>query len=94
MTILYRSTDRFCRCGGPVQYLSRRASFHSLEKYAPPNAGTKHLIQEQRRRTRDDYWELDPETGLCSFCGVEHGPGCRFCGASAFRTPTCSTRDA
>jgi hypothetical protein len=26
-----------------VQYLSHSASFHSLEKYAPPNAGTKHL---------------------------------------------------
>jgi hypothetical protein len=41
--MLYRSTDRLCRCGAPVQYLSHSASFHSLEKYAPPNAGTKHL---------------------------------------------------
>jgi hypothetical protein len=31
-----------------VQYLSHSASFHSLEKYAPPNAGTKHLNQLQR----------------------------------------------
>src|SRR5712671_90671 len=44
--MLYRSTDRLCRCGAPVQYLPHSASFHSLEKYAPPNAGTKHLIQE------------------------------------------------
>jgi hypothetical protein len=42
--MLYRSTDRLCRCGAPVQYLSHKASFHSLEKYAPPNAGTKHLV--------------------------------------------------
>jgi hypothetical protein len=42
--MLYRSTDRLCRCGAPVQYLSHSASFHSLEKYAPPNAGTKHLV--------------------------------------------------
>jgi hypothetical protein len=41
--MLYRSTDRLCRCGAPVQYLSHSASFHSLEKYAPPNAGTKQL---------------------------------------------------
>src|ERR1700739_1019527 len=43
--MLYRSTDRLCRCGAPVQYLSHSASFHSREKYAPPNAGTKHLDQ-------------------------------------------------
>src|SRR6266702_6541771 len=41
--MLYRSTDRLCRCGAPVQYLAHSASFHSLEKYAPPNTGTKHL---------------------------------------------------
>jgi len=27
-----------------MQYLSHSASFHSLEKYDPPNAGTKHLV--------------------------------------------------
>jgi hypothetical protein len=86
MTMLYRSTDRLCRCGAPVQYLSHTGSFYSLEKYAPPNAGTKHLIQEQRRHTRDDHWELDSETRLCSLCGVEHGPGYQFCCASAFQT--------
>ena len=26
-----------------LEYLSHSASFHPLEKYAPPNAGTKHL---------------------------------------------------
>src|SRR5882757_124618 len=44
--MLYRSTDRLRRCGAPVQYLSHSASFHSLEKYAPPNAGTKHLVTQ------------------------------------------------
>jgi hypothetical protein len=43
--MLYRSTDRLCRCGAPVQqYLSHNASRHSLEKYASLNAGTKHLV--------------------------------------------------
>src|SRR5260370_7597478 len=46
--MLYRSTDRLCRCGPPVQYLSHSASLHSLEKYAPPNAGTKHLLRCRR----------------------------------------------
>src|SRR5258708_29782294 len=46
--MLYRSTDRLCRCGAPVQYLSHSASLHSLEKYAPPNAGTKHLLRCRR----------------------------------------------
>src|SRR5260370_41984450 len=49
--MLDRSTDRLCRCGGAVQYLSHSASFHSLEKYAPPNAGTKHLHQPSQRRS-------------------------------------------
>src|SRR5258708_6886570 len=47
LTMLYRSTDRLCRCGAPVQYLSHSASFHSLEKYAASNAGTKHLDQPE-----------------------------------------------
>jgi hypothetical protein len=41
--MLYRSTDRPRRGGAPVQYLSYSASSHSREKYAPPNAGTKHV---------------------------------------------------
>src|SRR5216683_6694769 len=45
--MLYRSTDRLCRCGAPVQYLSHSASFHSLEKYAPPNAGTKQVANDE-----------------------------------------------
>jgi hypothetical protein len=44
LTMLYRSTDRLCRAGAPVKYLAHNASFHSREKYAPSNSGTKHLI--------------------------------------------------
>jgi hypothetical protein len=47
-------TDRLCRCGAPVQYLSHSASFHSLEKYAPPNAGTKHLEASALRISLSD----------------------------------------
>jgi hypothetical protein len=31
LTMLNRSTDRRCRCGAPVKYLSHSASFHSRE---------------------------------------------------------------
>jgi hypothetical protein len=44
MTMLYRSTDRLCRAGAPVQNLTHSASFHSAEKHAPSNPGTKHLV--------------------------------------------------
>jgi hypothetical protein len=47
-TMLYRSTDRRCRAGAPVKNLSHSASFHPLEKYAPPNAGTEHLVSGVR----------------------------------------------
>src|ERR1044071_8336217 len=36
LTMLYRSTDRLCRCGAPVKNLAR-------EKTAPSKSGTKHL---------------------------------------------------
>jgi len=35
LTMLYRSTDRLCRCGAPVKNLAHSASFHSREKTAP-----------------------------------------------------------
>ncbi len=41
--MLYRSTDRRCRCGAPVVNLSHSASFQPSENNAPSNAGTKHL---------------------------------------------------
>ena len=41
--MLYRSTDRLCRCGAPMQNLAHSASFHSREKSAPSKPGTKQL---------------------------------------------------
>src|SRR5260370_33788872 len=66
--MLYRSTDRLCRCGAPVQYLSHSASFHSLEKYAPPNAGTKQVVSPApwnvaKTRPQWPHFFLDDETG-------------------------------
>src|SRR5919206_2615724 len=43
LTMLYRSTDRLCRAGAPVENLAHSASFHSRDKNAPSNPGTKHL---------------------------------------------------
>jgi len=40
LTMLYRSTDRLCRCGAPVWNLSHSASFESLDKNAPSKSGT------------------------------------------------------
>jgi len=42
LTMLYRSTDRLCRCGAPMKNLAHSASFESLDKNAPSKAGTKH----------------------------------------------------
>jgi hypothetical protein len=44
--MLYRSTDRLCRCGAPMKNLAHSASFESLDKNAPSNAGTKHLVND------------------------------------------------
>jgi len=41
--MLYRSTDDLCRAGASVQYLAHSASFHSREKIAPSNSGTKQV---------------------------------------------------
>src|SRR5271156_5171982 len=43
LTMLYRSTDRLCRCGAAVKNLSHSASFESGDKGAPSNPGIKHL---------------------------------------------------
>jgi hypothetical protein len=43
LTILYRSTDRLCRCGAPVKNLAHSASLHAGENNAPSKPGTKHL---------------------------------------------------
>jgi hypothetical protein len=49
LTMLYRSTDRLCRCGAAVKNLSHSASFESGNKGAPSNPGIKQL--PARRRT-------------------------------------------
>src|SRR6516164_1392915 len=46
LTMLYRSTDRLCRCGAPVKNLAHSASFESLDKDAPSKPGIKHLSSE------------------------------------------------
>src|ERR1700722_699115 len=43
--MLYRSTDRLCRSGAPMENLCHSASFESDEKNAPSKSGTKHLVQ-------------------------------------------------
>jgi hypothetical protein len=41
--MLYRSTHCRRRAGAPMKNLAHSASFHSGEKSAPSNPGTKHL---------------------------------------------------
>src|ERR1700741_2807523 len=43
LTMLYRSTDRLCRCGAAVKNLSHSASLESGDKGAPSNPGIKQL---------------------------------------------------
>ena len=43
LTMLYRSTDRLCRCGAPMKNLAHSASFHSSVKSALSKPGIKHL---------------------------------------------------
>ena len=40
---LYRSTDRLCRCGAPMEYLAHSASLQSGVTSAPSKPGIKHL---------------------------------------------------
>ena len=42
LTMLYRSTDRLCRRGAPVENLAHSASLQSVEKIAPSKPGIKH----------------------------------------------------
>src|ERR1700722_5517002 len=44
--MLYRSTDRLCRSGAPMENLCHSASFESDEKNAPSKSGTKQLVRE------------------------------------------------
>src|SRR5207248_501707 len=43
LTILYRSTDRRCRCGAAVKNLAHSASLHAGENSAPSKLGTKQV---------------------------------------------------
>lgn len=43
LTMLYRSTDRLCRCGAPMQNLAHSASFDSDVNDEPSKPGIKHL---------------------------------------------------
>ncbi|MFA0925232.1 hypothetical protein, partial [Xanthomonas fragariae] len=52
LTLLYRSTDRLCRGGAPMQNLAHSASFHSRENNAPSKPGIKHLTPAE---FRDQY---------------------------------------
>src|SRR6202042_3414285 len=45
LTMLYRSTDRLCRCGASMKHLAHSASFESLDKNAPSKVGTKQLVR-------------------------------------------------
>ena len=46
--MLYRSTDRLCRCGAPMKNLAHSASFESLDKDAPSKPETKQLVWLER----------------------------------------------
>jgi hypothetical protein len=72
MTMLYRSTDRLCRCGASMKNLAHSASFESLDKNAPSKAGTKHLEAQVFEHTRVRFqaaW-----TFVVDFAHFEHGP--------------------
>src|SRR4029078_12115746 len=45
LTMLYRSTDRLCRCGAAVKHLAHSASLHAGQNNAPSKPGIKHLDQ-------------------------------------------------
>jgi hypothetical protein len=44
LTMLYRSTDRLCRCGAAMKNLAHSASLHCEENIAPSKSGIKHLV--------------------------------------------------
>src|SRR5579859_5925941 len=51
LTMLYRSTDRLCRCGAAVKNLAHSASLHDNEKTAPSKPGIKHLADRDGDRS-------------------------------------------
>jgi hypothetical protein len=53
LTMLYRSTDRLCRCGAAMKNLAHSASLHCEENIAPSKSGIKQL-GSGRERLRGD----------------------------------------
>jgi hypothetical protein len=53
--MLYRSTDRLCRCGAPVKNLAHSASFDSELKDAPSKPGIKQLERDSTDLNRKGF---------------------------------------
>ena len=70
LTMLYRSTDRLCRRGAPMENLAHSASFDSELKGAPSKPGIKHRglhpgNSKPKRFTQHlSEWEFDLLTAL------------------------------
>src|SRR4029077_14631516 len=86
LTMLYRSTDRLCRCGAPMKNLSHSASFESLDKNAPLKSGTKQLLSGPASPQMADLMGIAALTGarldavvdlkVGDFAGGCFGNGC------------------
>ena len=61
LTMLYRSTDRLCRCGAAVKNLAHTASLHAEENSAPSKPGIKHL---GRPEMAGDQLRREPVAGV------------------------------
>src|SRR5579859_3922085 len=67
LTMLYRSTDRLCRCGAAVKNLAHSASLHDNEKTAPSKPGIKHLVHARNAAVQARAGAAP--TGRSSFAG-------------------------
>jgi hypothetical protein len=65
LTMLYRSTDRLCRCGAAVKNLAHSASLHWSENNAPSKPGIKQLDNYHNPLLRPSF--------LLNFCGSQLG---------------------
>ena len=72
--MLYRSTDRLCRRGAPMQNLAHSASFESLDKDAPSKAGTKQLGHRLLWRSHEAAGFALPETDAELVVHLHLGP--------------------
>ncbi len=48
---------------------------------------------EVKRHTQDSDCTVDPETGLCTVCGVLHGEPCILCGGRGYHALDCAELD-